>query len=181
MRRAVPLIVLALAASACSRKAPEPASTTGASDFASRVGAAAPAGATGTAAAAPAAKATAVLAMETKPGETPFSMQQLGDASGVDLGPKSGGCVFITNGVQMMQATAPLDRTLPGKAVVRIGGQLLRLDSPPGGISLVKMGTDFSGEGFRVEVRPDGKGHARVTTVDIEGESHILNGDWKCV
>src|SRR5689334_22155074 len=131
IRRAFPLILLALAA--CSDR--EATGTDGSeTDFANRVGAG---NATTTA---PAAGTTANSAVKGPPpaGASVFALEKLGDIGSVNLGPRAGGCTFSEGGTEMLIAAGPADRTLPGKGVVRIGGKLVELDSPPGGIAAIK-------------------------------------------
>ncbi len=173
IRAALPLVVLALAA--CSERSGTDGSE---SDFASRVGTGNATPAAG--GAAPGALPTTAVKGPPPPGADVFAMQKLGDIGGVDLGPRAGGCTFSVAGTEMLIAAGPADRALPGKGVVRIGGQLIQMDSPPGGVAAVKAGTTFRGEGFRVEVKPLGKGKATATTTDIEGEQRTVTGDWVC-
>ena len=171
IRAVLPLALLALAA--CSDRSGTDGSE---GDFASRVGG-------GQSVAAPVAAAPgATTAVEAAPpaGANVFAMEKLGDIGGVDLGPRAGGCTFSENGTEMLIAAGPADRTLPGKAAVRIGGQLLALDAPPGGIAAIKAGTIFTGEGFKVQVSPTGPGHANLIVMKPSGESKVTAGDWIC-
>ena len=172
MRAAFPLLMLALAACA-DRDAGTDGSET---DFAARVGAGK---------AAPAAGATAPAAATAVKGPPPadanvFAMEKLGDISGVNLGPRAGGCTFSENGTEMLIAAGPADRALPGKGVVRIGGRLIELDTPPGGIDAVKSGTTFRGEGFSVAVRPTAPGKGAITITNADGQTKTVAGDFVC-
>lgn len=181
MRAAVLLAALALAACSSQTEEQQPA-TSSADDFASRVGAGNATTAAGQSSAVEMAANVPSKAVKGPPpaGADVFAMQKLGDIGGVNLGPRAGGCTFVVNGTEMLIAAAPSDRAMPGKGVVRIGGQLIELDTPPGGIEAVKGGTSFRGEGFRVDVKPTGRNKAAVTTTDIEGEQRTVNGDWVC-
>lgn len=171
IRSVLPLALLALAA--CSDRSGTDGSE---GDFASRVGTA-----SGTAAPV-AATPGATTAIEAAPpaGADVFAMQKLGDIGGVDLGPRAGGCTFSQEGTEMLIAAGPADPALPGKAAVRIGGQLLRLDAPPGGIAAIKAGTRFTGEGFSVAVQPTAPGKALLTITKGAGQTKIVTGDWVC-
>lgn len=172
MRRALPLILLTLAA--CSDRN---AATDGSEDdFAARVGAGnAPASAVETSAALPS------KAVKGPPpaGADVFQLEKLGDIGGVNLGPRSGGCTFSEAGKEMLIAAGPADRALPGKGVVRIGGRLIELDTPPGGLDAIKSGTSFAGEGFSVRVQPTGRGQAMVTITRGADRKQIV-GDYVC-
>lgn len=174
MRASFPLAAgLALVLAGCSDRSGTDGSE---GDFASRVG-------TGGASPAPGAAApAATTAVKAAPpaGANVFDMQKLGDISGVDLGPRAGGCTFSADGKELLVAAGPADRALPGKAAVRIGGQLLQLDAPPGGVAAIKAGTSFTGEGFRVAVRPTAPGKATITITDAAGQSKVVAGDYIC-
>lgn len=170
IRTTLPLALLLFAA--CSDRQ---AGTDGSeSDFASRVGA----GPAATATATP-MPTTAVRAAPPA-GSSPLDMEKLGDISGVDLGPRAGGCTFSDAGKEILVAAGPADRALPGKAAVRIGGRLLTLDTPPGGIAAIKAGTKFTGEGFTVAVQPTGPGRALLSVTDAKGARKLINGEWVC-
>lgn len=174
MMRAVPIALAGLLAlGACSQRAGTDGSE---DDFASRVGA-------GNAAATPAPAAPGANSAVAGPppaGADVFALQQLGDIGGVDLGPRDGGCSFSVNGTEMLLAAGSNDRTLPGKAVVRIGGKLIRLDSPPGGLAAIKSGTSFTGEGFAIRVQPTAPAKGTMTITDTAGASRQTAGDWTC-
>ena len=173
MRQALLLAAAVTALAACSDRS---GNADDANDFANRVGG-------GTSAAAPVAAtpgATSAVKAAPHAGANVFAMEKLGDIGGVDLGPRAGGCTFSENGTEMLIAAGPADRTLPGKAAVRIGGQLLALDAPPGGIATIKAGTIFTGEGFKVQVSPTGPGHANLIVMKPSGESKATAGDWIC-
>lgn len=168
----LPLALLALAA--CSDRE---AGTDGSeSDFANRVGAGR---------VAPDAAATAPVVTTAVKGPPPagadvFALEKLGDISGVNLGARAAGCTFSEAGKEMLIAAGPADRALPNKGVVRIGGKLIELDSPPGGAEAIKTGTSFAGEGFTVRVQPTGKGKAMLTIADSAGRTKAVSGDYVC-
>lgn len=173
IRRALPLILLALPA--CSDR-----DNTGAdgseADFAGRVGAGnAPSSAVETAAALP----SKAVKGPPPPGANVFQLEKLGDIGGVNLGPRAGGCTFSENGREMLIAAGPADRALPGKGVVRIGGKLIELDTPPGGLDAIKGGTTFTGEDFSVQVQPTGKGQAMMTITQGPDSKQIV-GEYVC-
>lgn len=173
IRAALPLVLLGLAA--CSDRSGTDGSE---GDFASRVGAG-----TDSDAAVPgsaASGATTATKGPPPPDADVFAMEKLGDISGVNLGPRAGGCTFSDQGTEMLIAAAPADRALPGKGVVRIGGKLIELDTPPGGVEAVKAGTSFAGEGFSVRVQPSGKGKGTMTIANAGGRTKVVNGDWVC-
>ncbi len=80
----------------------------------------------------------------------------------------------------MLVAAAPQDRSIPGKATVRVGGQLLLLDAPPGGYDAVRAGTTFNGEGISVLVTVGGAGAANMTVTDASGQQRAFDGRWVC-
>ena len=172
IRRTLPLALLALAA--CS----EPTGADGsADDFASRVGA----GNATTSAAETVAPAVSKAVKGPPPaGADVFKMEKLGDISGVNLGPRAGGCTFSSAGTEMLIAAGPADRSIPGKGVVRIGGRLIELDTPPGGIDAIKAGTTFTGEGFNVRIQPTGKGKGSMTITTGAGQTKAVAGDYVC-
>lgn len=150
------------------------------SDFASRVGAGG--GTSAPAAAGGATAATTGTAVKAPPpaGANVFALEQLGDIGGVNLGPRAGGCTFVSNGTEMLIAAGPADRALPGKGVVRIGGRLIELDTPPGGIAAIRSGTTYRGEGFSVAVRPTAPGKAAIIITNAAGQTKALAGDYVC-
>ena len=173
IRAALPLLLLALAA--CSDR--DTTGTDGSeADFAARVGA-------GTAQSSAVETAAALPSKAVKgpppPGANVFALEKLGDIGGVNLGPRAGGCTFSEAGKEMLIAAGPADRSLPGKGVVRIGGRLIELDTPPGGIEAIKSGTTFTGEGFSVRVQPTGKGQAMITITDGPDQKQVV-GDYVC-
>ncbi|MBX9896293.1 MAG: hypothetical protein K2Y17_00030 [Qipengyuania sp.] len=171
MRAAFPLLLLALAA--CSDRSGTDGSE---SDFASRVGA----GNATPGAGQPGAPVETKAAKGPPPANADvFALEKLGDISGVDLGPRAGGCTFSSAGTEMLVAAGPADRALPGKGVVRIGGKLIELDTPPGGLEAIEGGTTFTGEGFSVQIQPTGKGQAMMTIAQGEDRKAIV-GDYVC-
>ena len=166
---AIPAIVLL---AACNQQSAE---QEGADDFAARVGAG---GASAEGAPAP-VETTAVQAAPPA-GANVLALEQLGNIGGVDLGPRAGGCTFASNGVEMLMAAAPADRALPGKATVRVGGKLLLLDAPPGGISTVMQGTTFTGEGFTASVNNTGADTGVLTVTNANGQQKAFDGRWVC-
>jgi len=174
IRAAFPLALLALTA-ACGER--EPATTDGAADFANRVGA----GTTQSSAVETAANVPSKAVKGPPPANANvFDLQKLGDIGGVNLGPRAGGCTFVQNGTEMLIAAGPSEPTLPGKGVVRIGGKLIELDSPPGGIAAIKAGTTFKGEGFSVAVRPTAPGKASMIITNAAGQAKAVSGDYVC-
>jgi hypothetical protein len=166
IRLMLPLALLALAACA------ERTGTDGSEDdFAARVGA-------GQGAAAPVA--TTAVAGPPPAGASVFALEKLDDISGVDLGPRAGGCTFSANGAELLVAAAPADRALPGKAAVRIGGRLVQLDTAPGGIAALEAGTVFTGEGFSVRVKPIGERQGQLLVTDGANETKVIAGNWVC-
>ncbi len=173
IRAALPLLAM-IALSACSDR--DTGTDGSEADFANRVGA-------GTAApgAAPAGPAVTTAAKVAPPaGANVFALEKLGDISGVDLGPRAGGCTFSEGGNEMLIAAGPADRSLPGRAAVRVGGQLIQLDSAPGGIAGIRAGTSFTGEGFGVRVQPTAPGKAIAAITDAKGATMQISGDWVC-
>lgn len=167
------LILLPLALAACSDR--QSTGTDGSeNDFAARVGAgnapgAAPSGPGVTAAVKGPPPASADV----------FALEQLGDIGGVNLGPRAGGCTFSESGREMLIAAGPADRAIPGKGVVRIGGKLIELDTPPGGVEAIRAGTTFTGEGFSVRIQPTGKGQAMMTITQGSDSKQVV-GDYVC-
>lgn len=170
--RALPLVLLALAA--CSDR--DTGTDGSETDFASRVGAG-----NSPSSAVEAASALPSKAVKGPPpaGADVFALEKLGDIGGVNLGPRAGGCTFSENGTEMLIAAGPADRALPGKGVVRIGGRLIELDTPPGGIEAIRSGTTFTGEGFTVRVQPTGKGQGMMT-ITQGPDSKQVAGDYVC-
>ena len=100
-RLILPLAVLALAA--CSDRS----GTDGTEDdFAARVGA-------GNATTSAVETAAPVVSKAVKgpppPGADVFKLEKLGDISGVNLGPRAGGCTFSSAGTEMLIAAGPAD------------------------------------------------------------------------
>lgn len=167
------IIGAALLVAACSQ---EPANSESADDFANRVGAPGSVAEGGT----PAPVATIAVKAAPPASADVFQLEKLGNIGGVDLGPRAGGCTFSVQGQEMLIAAAPADRALPGKATVRIGGQLLLLDAPPGGIDQVRSGTTFTGEGFSALVTRTGPDQASLTIADASGTQKAFAGNWVC-
>ncbi len=169
----LPLAVLALAA--CSDR--DTGTDGSEDDFASRVGAG-----NGTTSAVETAAPVVSKAVKgpPPPGADVFAMEKLGDIGGVNLGPRAGGCTFSSAGTEMLIAAGPADRAIPGKGVVRIGGKLIELDTPPGGIEAIKAGTTFRGEGFSVRVQPTAPGKASITITKGQGQTRTVAGDYVC-
>lgn len=173
IRRALPLMLLALAA--CSE--PKTGTDGSETDFANRVGSGSPQSS--------AVEVAANVESKAVKGPPPagadvFAMEKLGDIGGVNLGPRAGGCTFVSNGTELLIAAGPADRAIPGKGVVRIGGRLIELDTPPGGIAAIKAGTTFTGEGFTVGVRPTAPGKGIMTITNAAGEKKLVSGDYVC-
>ncbi|MDP4575342.1 hypothetical protein Q9K02_09365 [Qipengyuania sp. G39] len=178
MRAFLPLAVLALAA--CSSQ--EPAEQESADDFASRIGGSGEGAALDPSQPDPNAPNVAVEAPPAQADVT--TLQQLGDVGGVNLGPREGGCTFMVGEQEMIIAAGMRDKSLPGKAVVRVGDTLVMTDGATGGLDAVKSGTNFEGEGFTVSVAPAaGEGQTRpanVTVTDAAGKSQSYSGNWIC-
>lgn len=171
--RAFPLAAIALLAAACSNEQGTDGSE---SDFANRVGTANPSSAV------EAAAPVGSTAVKGPPpaGADVLNLEQLGDIAGVNLGARAGACTFASGGQELLIAAGPSDRAIPGKGVVRIGGRLIELDTPPGGIDAIRAGTRFAGEGFTVAVRPTGAGKATITITDAAGQTRSVAGDYVC-
>lgn len=172
IRLLLPLVAVALAG--CGERSGTDGSE---DDFAARVGA-------GNATSSAVETAAPVVSKAVK-GPPPananvFELEKLGDISGVNLGPRAGGCTFSFAGTEMLIAAGPSDRALPGKGVVRIGGKLIELDTPPGGIEAIKSGTSFAGEGFSLRVQPTGPGKGSMTITNAEGQTKAVAGDYVC-
>lgn len=182
MQRGVLLIPVAgLALSACSE---QPAAPETVDEFAQRVGTATTSGSavegnTQQPAAAEPAKTVQVSASTGTTATLP-TLETLGDFSDLNLGPKAGECNFSSGSTQIVSAVGPEDKALPGKAAVRIGGELVVLDAPPGGYDAVKAGTVFRGEGFAVQVFPSATGAAQLAITNGQGGREILDGQWVC-
>ena len=112
------------------------------------------------------------------------ALEQLRDIGGVDLGQRDGGCTFMEGNREMIIASGSNDRALPGKAVIRVGGGLTVLDAPPGGLSAIRAGTTFTGEGVTVQVAPAaGDAASRPANVSVtgaDGKSATYSGKWIC-
>ncbi|WP_394271164.1 hypothetical protein [Qipengyuania sp.] len=111
-------------------------------------------------------------------------LQQLGDISGVDLGPRDGGCTFVDGEHAMLTAAAMRDKGVPGKGIIRTGNRLTVLDSGPGGLDRLRGGSTFSGEGLTAVVQPAGKGgatrSATLTIANVAGARQTYSGNWIC-
>ncbi len=171
------LLAAPLLLAGCSRNEPE-RNAANADDFASRIGT----GGTNAPAAAPTGPGatSAIKAAPAAAGGNVFALEKLGDISAVNLGPRAGGCTFSSGGTEMLIAAGPADPALPGKAVVRVGGKLYELDTPPGGIAAIREGTDFNGEGFSIRLAPTAPGKGTITITNIEGQQKTVAGDWVC-
>ncbi|MXO95635.1 hypothetical protein GRI34_04270 [Erythrobacter aquimaris] len=174
--RALILPLTALALAACSS---EPAPQESADDFASRInggeqGAAAPVD----------ADAPNVAAEAPPAGVNVTQLEQLRDIANVDMGPRDGGCTFMDGNRELVMASALREPTLPGKAVIRVGGGLTLLDTGPGGLDSLKAGATFSGEGVTVQVAPqagDAASRAANLTVSAaDGSTATYSGKWIC-
>lgn len=178
-RFVLPLIVLSLAA--CSG---EPTEQESADDFASRIGSSEG----GTEASRQNPQATAEMpnvAATTPPqGADVTQLEQLRDIAGVDLGPRDGGCTFMDGNREILIASGTNEPTLPGKAIIRVGGGLTVLDGDPGDLSLIRNGTTFKGSGVTVQVAPAaGNGQTRPANMSVssaDGQSVTYSGNWIC-
>ena len=164
----------AIALVGCSQ--PEQDASNGADDFANRVGT----GQQGsTTVSSPAMPTDAAVGGPPENADVKI-LEDVGYIGGVDLGQRAGTCAFHAEGMDKLMASGPAERTMGGKAVVRIGGTLYRLDGGPGGFAAVQSGTTFRGEGITVKVEPSGKGQANLTVTDKAGQTKTLSGDWNC-
>ena len=111
-------------------------------------------------------------------------LQQLADIGGVDFGPRDGGCTFMDGSREILIASGLDEPTLPGKAVVRVGGRLVLLDGQPGGLAAIKSGTSFSGQGVAVQVAPAEGGAqtrpANLSVTSVDGKTANYSGNWIC-
>ncbi|MDG5747484.1 hypothetical protein P8Q88_04760 [Qipengyuania sp. XHP0207] len=174
------LLPLALLAAACSQEpASEPES---ADDFADRIGGTGEGATVDPSQPDPDAPNVAVAQPPAQADLT--SLQQLGDVGGVNLGPREGGCTFMVGEREMIIAAGMRDRSIPGKAVVRVGDTLVMTDAANGGLESIREGTNFVGEGFTVSVAPAAGGDqsrpANVTVTDAAGKSQSYSGNWIC-
>lgn len=182
MIRAAVLSFSLIALAACSG---EPAQQESADDFANRIGGqggqASP-GALDPAQPDPNAPSVAVAAPPQNADLT--QLQKLGDIGGVNLGPREGSCTFMADGTELIMAAGMKEPTIPGKAVVRLGGSLVTADAGPGGLASIKSGTTFTGEGFTVQVAPAaGEAQSRAANVVVSqsgGNSQNYSGNWIC-
>ncbi|WP_432200378.1 hypothetical protein ACRAQ7_12365 [Erythrobacter sp. W53] len=175
------ILMPAIGLAACNDAPAEPETV---DEFAARVGTATSAAPAEQAATPGQAVVTSAVEGAPAPQTNVLAPEKLGNIADVDLGPRAGGCTFATGSTEMLIAAAPEDRSIPGKAVVRLGGQLLVLDAPPGGYNLIKSGTGFQGEGFAVSVARNDSGAdsdaARMTVTDDNGQQKIFDGRWVC-
>jgi hypothetical protein len=176
MMRRLALILLPLALAACNS---QPAEQESANDFAARIGQKAEADPAQAAADAPNKALAAPPA-----GADVTKLEKLGDLGGVNLGPRQGTCTFIMQDHDFMIAGGMKDPTLPGKAVVQLGGSMVMTDADQGGLEAIKAGTIFRGEGFTVTVVPSGppdtSRQAIVTVSAPSGEKQSYSGNWVC-
>lgn len=111
-------------------------------------------------------------------------LEQLADIGGVDFGPRDGGCTFMDGNREILIASGLNEPTLPGKAVVRVGGRLVLLDGKPGGLAAIRSGTSFSGNGVAVQVAPaEGNAQARPANLSVtsaDGKTATYSGNWIC-
>ncbi len=178
MRRVLfPLIALSLAA--CSS---EPAEQENADDFANRIGGAQTSVTNDPAQ--PSMDMPNTAAVSPPAGADVTKLEQLRDIAGVNLGPREGGCTFMEGNREMLIAAGLKEPTLPGKAVIRVGGGLTLLDSGPGGLEAIKKGTTFSGDGVTVRIAPatgDAQSRAaNVSVTDADGKTANYSGNWIC-
>ncbi|TMM49996.1 hypothetical protein [Qipengyuania marisflavi] len=180
-RLTFPAALLMLAA--CSQ---QPAEQESADDFAARIGGEATAESTSAAN----DPSQPTMDMPNKAQAAPpagadvTQLEQLGDVGGVNLGPREGGCTFMTGGKEMIIAAGLRDKGMSGKGVIRVGDGLVLLDSGPGGLDRIKRGTNFSGEGVTVTVSPAaGEAQTRpanVTVTGADGKAASYSGNWIC-
>jgi hypothetical protein len=169
----------AIALAACSS---EPAEQESADDFANRIGSGGQLAALDPSQPDPNAPNTASAVPPQ--GADLTQLQRLGDVGGVNLGPREGGCTFMVGEQELLIAVAMKEPTIPGKAVVRVGDELVMADAGPGGLAAIKGGTTFTGEGFTVQVAPAaGEGQTRpaqVTVSDVTENQQTYSGNWIC-
>lgn len=153
-----------------------------ADDFASRIGAS-------EGAAAAAQRQAEVEALANQPnapvaqipsGADVKFLERLGDIAMVDLGPRTGGCTFQELGREVFFASG---NAQGGKAVVRVGGELVVVDAK-GGIGAIRSGTTYSAPGVSISVAPAAGNQARrpvnMVVTDAKGETQSYSGDWIC-
>lgn len=173
------VLMSAIALAACSSK---PAEQESADDFASRIGSGGQSAALDPSQPDPNAPNTASAVPPQ--GADLTQLQRLGDVGGVNLGPREGGCTFMVGEQELLIAVAMKEPTIPGKAVVRVGDELVMADAGPGGLAAIKGGTTFTGEGFTVQVAPAaGEGQTRpaqVTVSDVTENQQTYSGNWIC-
>lgn len=180
MRRLFLIAPLLLAA--CSD---EPATNESADDFASRIGGAGePAYDAAADPAQPTNDMPNVAAKAPPQGADVTKLEQLRDIAGVNLGPRQGGCTFMEGNRELLIAAGLREPTLPGKAVIRVGGGLTMLDSGPGGLNAITSGTTFTGEGVTVRVAP-AAGNAQTRRANMavtaaDGTVATYSGNWIC-
>jgi hypothetical protein len=179
IRFVLPLAALALAA--CSQQSGTDGSE---NDFASRVGgntpSAAPNAATAPQVSRPAGKAPRMVAAPPPANVDIFAVQDVGPVEGFDLGQKAGSCSFRTQDATLLTAYAPPEPTIPGKAAVRLGDTLYRLDGTPGGFQAMKAGTSFRGEGVVMMVQPKAGGMADLIVSTNKDKTVTYSGKWVC-
>lgn len=111
-------------------------------------------------------------------------LETLGDIAGVNLGPRDGGCTFMEGNREVLIASGLNEPTLPGKAVIRVGGALTLRDSAPGGFASITRGTSFTGEGVTVQVAPaagDAQSRpANISVTSADGKTATYSGNWIC-
>lgn len=180
MNRIAPVLI-AFALAACSQ---EPAEQESADDFAARIGTSAEGAAKPLDPSQPTMDMPNKAKAEAPAGADVTALQQLGDVGGVNLGPREGGCTFMSGGEAMIIAAGLKDRAMSGKAVIRVGDGLVLLDSGPGGLAAIERGTTFRGEGMTVAIRAAaGEAQSRpaqVTVTAEDGATRAYAGDWIC-
>ena len=171
LKAAAALVLFGLALHACSNEREGES----AEDFAARVGASEE------------ATAPDPAAQESVPVQTPppasvdvKRLEQLGNIAGADLGPRDGGCTFTVAGSELLLAGAPDDPATSGKAVVRAGGKLYLLEAAPGGMSAIRKGTRFAGQGITIDVSPSAAQSAVLRVTDGQGRAANISGSWIC-
>lgn len=183
----MPRLILALAPLVLGACSQEPAPQESAGDFASRIGGGAvnSSGANGQAGPSNADKASSTANALPPSGADVTALQSVGDVAGVDMGPRDGGCTLMVGDDALLMASSLKDRTMSGKAVIRVGDGLVLLNGAPGGLKAVRSGNTFTGEGVTVAIRPAaGDAQTRTATATVtaaDGKTQNYSGNWICV
>jgi len=117
-------------------------------------------------------------------GADPMALEKLGNIAQVDLGKRDGGCTFSKDSVELLMTGAPDDAAVPGRGVVRIGGDLINMTAEEGGLDAIYAGPTMVADGVTVKVVP-AKGLDSMRTADLyvaaDGQQRkIAGGQWAC-